>query len=70
MREEIANLYNAYLSGAQLSGADLSNAYLNAAKVENTFFGDNEGITESQKQDFIKKGAIFSDRRTADIPGV
>jgi uncharacterized protein YjbI with pentapeptide repeats len=51
-----ADLRGAYLSGAYLSGADLSKT-----KVKEARFSSNLGISESMKQDLIKKGAIFED---------
>ncbi len=61
-----ANLSGADLSGANLSGADLSGANLNeadlsGADVENAIFIDATGITPEQKQDLIRRGAIFGD---------
>jgi uncharacterized protein YjbI with pentapeptide repeats len=56
-----ANLSGANLSGANLSGADLSGANLSNTKVEKARFSSNLGISESMKQDLIKKGAIFED---------
>jgi len=66
-----ANLKEAILSGANLSGADLreadlrganlSKADLSGAKVENAIFIDATGITPEQKQDLIRRGAIFGD---------
>ncbi|MFM6627899.1 MAG: pentapeptide repeat-containing protein [Microcystis panniformis] len=56
-----ANLSGANLSGANLSGARLSKADLSGAKVENAIFIDATGITPEQKQDLIRRGAIFGD---------
>ncbi|MFN9317415.1 MAG: pentapeptide repeat-containing protein [Microcystis sp.] len=66
-----ANLKEAILSGANLSGADLreadlrganlSKADLSGAKCENSSFIDATGITPEQKQDLIRRGAIFGD---------
>ncbi|MEM9271752.1 MAG: pentapeptide repeat-containing protein [Cyanobacteria bacterium P01_F01_bin.143] len=71
-----ANLFGAYLFGTDLSSADLKNAYLEGADLKNAYlestnlknaylegtrFGDNEGISASQKGEFIQRGAIFSD---------
>ena len=56
-----ANLSEANLSGAYLSGACLRGAYLSGAKVENAIFIDATGITPEQKQDLIRRGAIFGD---------
>ena len=54
-------LYKVDLSGAILSGAILSGADLSGAKVENAIFIDATGITPEQKQDLIRRGAIFGD---------
>ncbi|MCZ8127931.1 MAG: pentapeptide repeat-containing protein [Microcystis sp. LE19-114.1B] len=56
-----ANLSGAILSEADLSEADLSEADLSGAKVENAIFIDATGITPEQKQDLIRRGAIFGD---------
>jgi uncharacterized protein YjbI with pentapeptide repeats len=56
-----ADLSKANLSGAILSEADLSEADLSGAKVENAIFIDATGITPEQKQDLIRRGAIFGD---------
>jgi uncharacterized protein YjbI with pentapeptide repeats len=56
-----ANLSGADLRGANLSGANLSKADLSGAKVENAIFTNATGITPEQKQDLIRRGAIFGD---------
>jgi Pentapeptide repeats (8 copies) len=56
-----ANLREASLFLANLSLANLSLADLNDANVDETQFGDNEGLSESMKQDLIARGAIFED---------
>ncbi|MEG5061947.1 pentapeptide repeat-containing protein [Microcoleus sp. A2-C5] len=61
-----ADLSDANLSGtdlrlANLSGANLIDADLSGIQVERTRFLDNLGITEEQKKDLIKRGAIFED---------
>ncbi len=66
-----ANLKEAILSGANLSGADLrradlrradlSDANLSAAEVKKAIFIGATGITREQKQDLIRRGAIFGD---------
>ena len=66
-----ANLFEANLSGADLSwadliradlsGADLIRADLSGAWVKNAIFIDATGITPEQKQDLIRRGAIFGD---------
>ncbi|MCA2504595.1 MAG: pentapeptide repeat-containing protein [Microcystis sp. M54BS1] len=66
-----ANLSEAVLSEADLSWAnlrrailieaDLSEANLSGADVKNAIFIDATGITPEQKQDLIRRGAIFGD---------
>jgi uncharacterized protein YjbI with pentapeptide repeats len=56
-----ANLSGADLWGANLSDANLSGACLRGAKVENAIFIGATGITPEQKQDLIRRGAIFGD---------
>jgi uncharacterized protein YjbI with pentapeptide repeats len=61
-----ANLRGAFLSDADLSDADLRGAilrgaFLSGAEVENAIFIGATGITPEQKQDLIRRGAIFGD---------
>ena len=56
-----ANLIGAILREANLSGANLSGANLSGADVKNAIFIDATGITPEQKQDLIRRGAIFGD---------
>ncbi|MFM7791935.1 MAG: pentapeptide repeat-containing protein, partial [Microcystis panniformis] len=56
-----ANLIGGILRRAILSEADLSEADLSGAKVENAIFIGATGITPEQKQDLIRRGAIFGD---------
>ena len=55
------NLSGAFLSGANLINANLSGADLRSAKVKNTRFGYNQGISEELRLDLIQRGAIFED---------
>ncbi|ODV36416.1 Pentapeptide repeat family protein [Microcystis aeruginosa NIES-98] len=55
------NLSGVNLSGAILRGANLSGANLSGADIENAIFIDATGITPEQKQDLIRRGAIFGD---------
>jgi uncharacterized protein YjbI with pentapeptide repeats len=57
----LADLSGTDLSGANLSGANLSGVNLSKTKVEKARFSSTRGISESMKQDLIKKGAIFED---------
>jgi uncharacterized protein YjbI with pentapeptide repeats len=56
-----ANLWGAILRKAILRGANLSGVNLSGAKVKNAIFIDATGITPEQKQDLIRRGAIFGD---------
>ncbi|NCS15144.1 MAG: pentapeptide repeat-containing protein [Microcystis aeruginosa G13-12] len=56
-----ANLREADLREADLRGANLSGADLSGANVKNAIFIDATGITPEQKQDLIRRGAIFGD---------
>ena len=57
----LADLSSADLSGANFIRAEILGANLSCAKVENTLFGYNDSISESLKQDLIRRGAIFED---------
>ena len=67
----MADLSGADLSGADLTGADLRYADfrgadlrfadLNCSQVENSRFGNNQGISQSMKRNLISRGAIFED---------
>ncbi|MDJ0547263.1 MAG: pentapeptide repeat-containing protein [Microcystis sp. M53601_WE4] len=56
-----AILSGAFLGWAILRGANLSGADLSGAEVENAIFIGATGITPEQKQDLIRRGAIFGD---------
>jgi hypothetical protein len=56
-----ANLSVAILIKANLSDANLRGANLSGAEVENAIFTNATGITPEQKQDLIRRGAIFGD---------
>ncbi|MGD1930852.1 MAG: pentapeptide repeat-containing protein [Leptolyngbyaceae cyanobacterium] len=60
-----ANLSNLNLKGINLSGADLTNA-----DVQGTVFGGNEGLTESEKLDLERRGAIIQDPPSSDVPSL
>ena len=56
-----ANLIGANLINAQLIAANLTDADFSGAKVENTRFAYNLGISENLERDLISRGAIFID---------
>jgi len=56
-----ADLSEADLSRADLWGANLIEADLSGADVKNAIFINATGITPEQKQDLIRRGAIFGD---------
>ena len=56
-----ADLWKADLRRANLSRTNLSGANLSGAGVENAIFIDATGITPEQKQDLIRRGAIFAE---------
>jgi uncharacterized protein YjbI with pentapeptide repeats len=73
-----ANLSGANLSGANLSEADLSRANLsrtdlmgvdlsNVENLNGAVFGQNSGLTDSDKADMRKRGAIFQDDPSSDV---
>jgi uncharacterized protein YjbI with pentapeptide repeats len=56
-----ADLRQANLSGADLRQANLSQTNLTDANVEKTTFWQNEGLSDSLKQELTKRGAIVED---------
>ena len=56
-----ADLRGADLRYADLRGADLRFANLSRSQVENSRFGNNQGISQSMKCSLISQGAIFED---------
>lgn len=68
------------LSGADLGGAnlrdvnlrkvDLTGANLAYADVTDTIFENNPGLTEADKRDLQRRGAIFLDPPSSDVPAV
>lgn len=53
--------FHANLNSAYLVGAVFCNTNLNSAKVNNARFGKGIGLSHEEKQDLIKRGAIFDD---------
>ena len=60
-----ANLRNLDLRKIDLKGADLTDA-----DVTGTLFGDNPGLTEADKQDLERRGAIFQEPPSSDVPSL
>ena len=56
-----ADLRGADLWGADLRGADLRGADLWEAVVLNADFGEGTGLSQKEKQDLARQGAIFGD---------
>ncbi|MUG92791.1 pentapeptide repeat-containing protein [Scytonema sp. UIC 10036] len=55
------DLRYANLRGSDLRNANLIDADLRGTNVQKVLFGDNAGISESLKQELIRRGAIFQD---------
>lgn len=71
-RARTLDLRNVDLSGANLrnvdlSRADLSRANLTDADVTGTIFGDNKGLTEEDKRNLKRRGAIFQDSPGSNV---
>ena len=56
------NLRDLDLRGIDLEGADLTNA-----DVTGTLFGENPGLTETDKQDLQQRGATFQEPPSSDV---
>jgi hypothetical protein len=54
-----ANLHKANLRDADLRGTNLSEANLKRAVVDETKFGDNQGLLEEERSDLKARGAVF-----------
>ena len=65
-----ANLHGANLRDINLTGADLTGADLTHADVTGTVFGDNPGLTETDKRDLQSRGAIIQDPPSSDVPAL
>ena len=68
------DLRNTDLSGANLRdlglrGIDLEGTDLTDADVTGTLFGDNPGLTEADKRDLERRGAVFQEPPNSDVPG-
>ncbi|MDJ0662403.1 MAG: pentapeptide repeat-containing protein [Crocosphaera sp.] len=53
------NFNQAILQRSHLNKANLTNVNFNDADVMNAKFGDNQGISDEQKNNLIKRGALF-----------
>lgn len=62
-----ANLEGADLSGANLSGVSLEGANLEGATIKRAIFGYNLGLSEADRVDFQRRGAIFQDSPGSDV---
>lgn len=72
---DFVDLRHADLSGANLReldlrGISLEGTNLTDADVTGTLFGDNPGLTESDKRDLQRRGAIFQDPPSSDVPSL
>jgi hypothetical protein len=65
----LANLIGADLQGADLWGATLHNVNLSGAKVKNAHFGDNPGLTPSQKSWLLENGAKWTTESAEEMLG-
>ncbi len=65
-----ADLSGANLSNINLTNADLTNADLTYADVTGTIFRDNPGLTEADKRNLQRRGAIFLDPPSSDVPAL
>lgn len=65
-----ADLRGANLTHANLVGADLTDVNLIDADVTGTIFGNNSGLTEADKDNLQRRGAIFQDPPTSDVPNL
>jgi uncharacterized protein YjbI with pentapeptide repeats len=65
-----ADLSGANLRDIDLTGVDLTGADLAHANVTRTIFGDRSGFTEADKRDLQRRGAIFLDPPSSDVPAL
>jgi uncharacterized protein YjbI with pentapeptide repeats len=63
-----ANLSGADLSGANLREVDVSRADLGEANLNGARFENNLGLSELNKLEMKKRGAIFQDSPDSDVP--
>ncbi|MBD2428791.1 pentapeptide repeat-containing protein [Phormidium sp. FACHB-1136] len=65
---EKADLRGANLTDINLTGFDLTGADLTYTDVTRTIFGGNPGLTEADKRDLQRRGAIIQDPPSSDVP--
>ena len=65
-----ADLAHTNLAGADLTDANLANANLTDAEVTNAIFGNNLGLTAANKDDLRRRGAIFQEPPSSDVPSL
>ncbi|NEQ29628.1 MAG: pentapeptide repeat-containing protein [Leptolyngbya sp. SIO4C5] len=65
-----AKLKGANLSYLDLRGINLEGTDLTDANVTGALFGNNLGLTESDKRDLAKRGAIFQEPPSSDVPSL
>ena len=65
-----ADLRGANLRDIDLRGADLRDADLIDADVAGTIFGDNLGLTVSEKKNLQQRGAVFQDAPGSEVPSL
>jgi hypothetical protein len=65
-----ADLTGTDLTDANLIGADLINTNFTNTDVTRTLFGRNIGLLQSDKLDLERRGAIFQDPPSSDVPSL
>ena len=65
-----ANFTGADLTEADLTGAIVTRAILTDADVTRTIFSENEGLTDTDKIDLQRRGAILLDPPSSDVPSL
>lgn len=65
-----SNLYGVNLERAVLVEANLADTNLTSAEVTEAEFGDGIGLSEEEKLDLVRRGAIFSDGTGVTSPSI